>query len=140
MYGSDKCLQQSNYLTGIANITSPDAEKVTIFIGNNFIRVKNDAGVDERLCEDCYYALNGQSDTSSGGINENVYVALNRVVQSTSRNGNGVCEATLKWACPWDNFNHDMENASMHVMGNNGLTLFLVSLVFVLINLILGLK
>ncbi|KAL3884573.1 hypothetical protein ACJMK2_024705, partial [Sinanodonta woodiana] len=59
LYGSDKCPNTSLNRTGLL----PDGvTSVTIFIGNEFIRVSNNLGYVYELCSKCLFALNGQSD------------------------------------------------------------------------------
>ena len=55
------------------NAIAPKVNHVTIWIGNEYIRVTNDAGFDKHVCSDRLYALNGQPDTT---------VNLGPVVQS----------------------------------------------------------
>ena len=103
-----------NLTSGLVNtmlvngVAGAGAFKVTIYVANNYMRVINDngpPGLDQIFCDECLYALNGQSDSGpNGGPNEDVFVALNRVVQlagvSADRIGKGVCGAKLKWVCP----------------------------------------
>ncbi|KAL3884575.1 hypothetical protein ACJMK2_024707 [Sinanodonta woodiana] len=99
LYRSDKCLNTSLNRTGLLRdgVTS-----VTIFIGNEFIRVSNNLGYVYELCSKCLFALNGQSD-SQGPVNEDIFIGLNRIIDSSSyRDGTGVCSAVIRWACPWD--------------------------------------
>ena len=99
LYESDKCKTTKRALGAVL---SDSVSTVTLYVANNFLRVVNDNGMDQRLCLKCLYALNGQSDTGpSGGPNEDVFVALNRVVHTTSsRTGRGVCSAQMEWVCP----------------------------------------
>ena len=74
--------------------------RVTLYIGNEYVRITNDNGLDEKICHECLFALAGQPDDGHGGPNEDVYIALNRVVRPESdRVGMGVCMATLSWVC-----------------------------------------
>lgn len=98
VYGSDKC--QSRRFGRFTNAISSAVSSVTIYVGPQYFRVLNDQGFDEYVCDSCIFALSGQSD-NQGSVNEDVYVALNRVVDGTYRNGIGVCSATLSWVCPW---------------------------------------
>jgi len=76
-------------------------QTVILYVSNNHIRVTNDDGLDFSLCHHCLFALNGQPDMGSGGPNERVFIAVNRVIADLSKTGYGVCTATLSWACPW---------------------------------------
>ncbi|KAL3885108.1 hypothetical protein ACJMK2_025206 [Sinanodonta woodiana] len=98
LYGSDKCPDMSLVMSGLL---SPGVTTVTIFVGNEFIRVTNNQGYVYELCSKCLFALNGQSD-SQGPVNEDIFIGLNRIIDSPSyRVGTGVCGAVIKWACPW---------------------------------------
>lgn len=101
VFGSDKC--GTTHFASYSNATGSAVSSVTIYIGPQYFRVVNNLGFDESVCDDCMFALSGQSD-NQGSINEDVYVALNRVVSYTYRNGIGVCSATLSWVCPWYNY------------------------------------
>ena len=98
VYGNDHCKPVSK-LFPFNNAIAPNVNHVTIWIGNEYIRVTNDAGFDKHVCSDCLYALNGQPDAT---VNLDIYVALNRVVSGRKdRDGVGVCGATLSWECGW---------------------------------------
>ncbi|XP_045209195.1 uncharacterized protein LOC123561084 [Mercenaria mercenaria] len=98
VYQSDKCPTRFPLKT-FPNAIGPDVQEVTIYVSNQHIRIVNDQGLDEYVCDNCLYALNGQAD--SQGVNEDIYIGLNRVVSGRiDRNGVGVCSATLTWACP----------------------------------------
>lgn len=95
VWSNDNCKRFKS--VSFPNAIGPDVSHVSIYIGNEYIRVTNDAGMDQELCSDCLYALNMQPDKT---VNQDIYVALNRVVSGTpSRNGYGVCAATLSWDC-----------------------------------------
>ncbi|KAK3591077.1 hypothetical protein CHS0354_005474 [Potamilus streckersoni] len=99
LYGSDKCPNMSLNMTGLL---SNSVTLVTIFIGNEFIRVSNNLGYVYELCSKCLFSLNGQSD-SQGPVNEDIFIGLNRIIDSSSyREGSGVCGAVISWACPWN--------------------------------------
>ena len=96
-FQSDQCSSNSMNLGATLN----NAKFVTFFIGNEFTRVvtKDAMGavlVDNRFCNKCLFALNGQPDTT---VNYDIYVALNRVIRGAHRNGYGVCRATISWEC-----------------------------------------
>lgn len=99
IYESDKC---GNTRIPVGVVAGASASTVTIYVANNFIRVVNDVGMNQPFCRRCLYALNGQSDTGSKhGPNEDVFVAINRVVHASSgRTGAGVCWASVNWVCP----------------------------------------
>ena len=102
VYGNDHCQRKNPFV--FTNALAPDVKKVSMWISNEFIRVKSYGagpyGCDEEMCSECLFALNGQFDKT---INTDIYVALNRVVSGRSdRNGYGVCAAELSWACPWN--------------------------------------
>ncbi|KAK3596739.1 hypothetical protein CHS0354_036363 [Potamilus streckersoni] len=98
LYGSDKCLNMSQLLFSLPNTS---AHWVTIYIGNEFIRVSTPFGDAYELCSNCLFALNGQSD-SQGTMNEDVYVGLNRIIENSYLgDGRGVCGVVISWACPW---------------------------------------
>ncbi|KAL3884542.1 hypothetical protein ACJMK2_024676 [Sinanodonta woodiana] len=98
LYGSDKCSNMSQLLFSLPNNS---AHWVTIYIGNEFIRVSTPLGDAFELCSNCLFALNGQAD-SQGTVNEDIYVGLNRIISSSQvGNGSGVCGVVISWACPW---------------------------------------
>ncbi|KAL3884583.1 hypothetical protein ACJMK2_024715 [Sinanodonta woodiana] len=98
LHGSDHCPNMSLVMTGLL---SNSVTSVTIFIGNEFIRVSNNLGYVYELCSQCLFSLNGQSD-SEGPVNEDIFIGLNRIIDSSSyRDGTGVCSAVVSWACPW---------------------------------------
>ncbi|KAL8615615.1 hypothetical protein ACOMHN_026605 [Nucella lapillus] len=43
------------------------------------------------------FALNGQSDSSPGGVNRVVYLGMNRVVGTAFRKGSGMCSVRVKF-------------------------------------------
>ncbi|KAL5020384.1 hypothetical protein ScPMuIL_003276 [Solemya velum] len=110
LYKSDKC---NTALVTFSNVFIPTngGSKVTIWISNKFIRVATTNFFEEHRCSDCLYALNGQSDNGSGGTNEDVYIALNRVIAG-GRYGTGICKAKINWVCPCD------ENDWQEVVGD----------------------
>ncbi|KAK7477411.1 hypothetical protein BaRGS_00031313, partial [Batillaria attramentaria] len=77
--------QQPNFLDGVVRMTVAD-NHFRADNGDSIVSVNND-----RL-----FRLNGQAD-SEGPVNHDVYVGLNRVVQSTSRVGTGLCWVGVKW-------------------------------------------
>ncbi|XP_052805272.1 uncharacterized protein LOC128234794 [Mya arenaria] len=97
-WASDKCKVKPLKTYANALVTNA-VSHVTMYVSNEHVRVTNDNGLDEYLCHECLFALNGQPDSSRGGINEDIYVALNRVVAG-GRIGVGVCSAKLSWVCP----------------------------------------
>jgi len=104
IYSSDMCPQSS--LAKLASHTDAIAHglvsHVTLYISDKHVRITNDNGLDVTLCHKCFFALNGQADASSGGVNQDIYVGLNRVITGMSkRNGVGVCSAVFRWMCPW---------------------------------------
>ncbi|XP_033749027.1 uncharacterized protein LOC117333714 [Pecten maximus] len=104
LFKGDKCLANSSYTTLFSGSLTPNVfNHVTVFVSNEHVRILTDAGqVDEQVCDQCLYALAGQSDSSSGGINEDVYVSFNRMIRTSSgRIGFGVCSATVQWVCPY---------------------------------------
>ncbi|XP_021369841.1 uncharacterized protein LOC110460937 isoform X2 [Mizuhopecten yessoensis] len=101
LFKSDKCLGSQNYVHAFSGQLIDSVSHVTLLVSNELIRIITDQGMDEQVCHECLFALNGQPDTQSGGVNEDVYVSLNRVVQWYSwRVGYGVCSATFRWVCP----------------------------------------
>lgn len=96
-YKNDVC--SSGILQTFANAISSGVNHVTLYVSNQHIRVTNDQGLDAKICSECLYALNGQSDAQ--GINEDLFLGLNRVVTGrTDRNGVGVCSVKMSWLCP----------------------------------------
>ena len=72
---------------------------LTIFIGNEYIRITDGAGFDKEKQSHCLFALNNHSDIT---VNQDIYVAINRVVSSANyRDGFGICAANLSWVCGW---------------------------------------
>lgn len=78
--------------------------KLTLYIGNQYIRVTNDKRLDEYFCHSDLFHLNGQFDPESGGMTSNtITIGINRAI-SSDQTGFGVCTSTLKWACPWPEY------------------------------------
>lgn len=101
-YVSDKCRfpkKQPPLSYVFKNALGPGVYKITVQIANEFVRVQNNKGLNKYICSDCLFGLGGQSD-KEGSVNYDVYVALNRVIAGTYRNGYGVCRAKLQWKCP----------------------------------------
>lgn len=97
LYGNDNC---GNPLEVIPGVFTPGTTTVTIWVSNEFIRVVTSSGIDQYRCQNnCLYALNGQPDPASNGPNEDIYIALNRVVAG-DRFGTGICRANIRWVCP----------------------------------------
>ncbi|KAH3872827.1 uncharacterized protein LOC127870430 [Dreissena polymorpha] len=97
---SDLCPDPPRLLATYTNaVQLGSVNRVTLFISNEHVRITNDRGLNQILCHKCLFALNGQSDPSSGGVNQDIYIALNRVI-SGGRIGVGVCSARLSWVCP----------------------------------------
>ena len=97
---SDKCNHDDslNTLSSYQDaLIVNQVNRVTLYISNEHVRITNDNGLDEYLCHECLFALAGQSD-SQGEQNEDIYIALNRVVKG-DRYGFGVCKASLSWVC-----------------------------------------
>ncbi|XP_060076015.1 uncharacterized protein LOC132555678 [Ylistrum balloti] len=82
-------------------VVNPSVNTVTFYVADRSYRVTNDQGLDATHCSECLFALNGQRDTKGGNhrINKDIYLAFNRVISSSSRNGNGVCSVDLEWDC-----------------------------------------
>lgn len=102
VYPNDVCQRNSSGPFIFPDALAPNATKITVFISNEFLRIQNDLGYDKEMCSDCLFAFNGHPDNGTSGPNQDVYIALNRVVSGmVSRNGYGVCKATMSWLCPW---------------------------------------
>ena len=72
---------------------------MTVWVGNEYIRVKNDNGFDREMCSGCLFSLNGQPDKI---VNEEIFIKLNGVISGRNdRNGHGICGASLSWECGW---------------------------------------
>ena len=100
LYSSDKCPHLTDRLLHqLDQGTGARVNDVIIYVSNERVRIMNDQGLDYELCNSCLFALNGQNDGSSGGINEVVFIGLNRVVAGLGRVGVGVCSATISWEC-----------------------------------------
>ncbi|KAH3878081.1 hypothetical protein DPMN_001963 [Dreissena polymorpha] len=100
---SDNCPDVPNKLldTYTDAVRLGSVNRTTLFISNEHVRITNNNGLNQILCHKCLFALNGQTDLGSGGVNEDIYIALNRVITGRSdRNGVGVCSAKLSWVCP----------------------------------------
>ncbi|KAL5019588.1 hypothetical protein ScPMuIL_002480 [Solemya velum] len=110
LYKSDKCNTSKEVFPGIF-LPMVGNNKVTIWVSNEFIRVATTNSFEVYRCNDCLYALNGQSDNESGVTNEDVYIALNRVIAG-GRYGTGICKAKINWVCPCD------ENDWQEVVGD----------------------
>ena len=101
IYGNDNCKKGYSPLRFYGALRD-EATHVTIYVGNEYIRLTNDLGFDQENCNRCLYALNGQIDPT-GSENTSIFIGLNRVVNGRSdRNGFGVCAATLSWVCGWN--------------------------------------
>ena len=100
IFSSDACKRFVYYLT---NYLSPKARSLTLYISNNHIALEQYPAVGRKrvYCRNCLFALNGQADPSFGGVNQDIYIALNRVIRfATSRTGRGVCYVRMSWECP----------------------------------------
>ena len=97
MCGTDPVLKRiAVHLDAVQNA---NVSHVTLYVSDKHVRITNDNGLDETLCHKCLFALNNQAD--AGGSNQDIYLALNRVIQTSQRRGVGVCSARLSWVCPW---------------------------------------
>jgi hypothetical protein len=87
----------------IMGVTNSRTNKMTVYIGNQFMRVTNDNRLDENFCMNDLFHLNGQFDPGSGGMSPNeITIGINRQIpQSDEERSFGVCSASLKWTCPW---------------------------------------
>ncbi|XP_021377930.1 uncharacterized protein LOC110466015 [Mizuhopecten yessoensis] len=94
-YGNDYCQP-----TGVSgSLAMSTKNRLRLLIGNQFVRVITDGMTVNEACDRCLFALNGQAEVE-GAVNEDVYVAFNKVVQKYSgRTGYGVCGADLSWVC-----------------------------------------
>ena len=99
LYTNDGCKPYVNVLDTFSDVLAASVTKVTVWISNEHVRVQNDAGFDRRICSHCLWALNGQVD-SQGTENEDIYLALNRVITTSNRYGVGICTVKLSWDCP----------------------------------------
>lgn len=73
---------------------------VTIWIGNNYFRLKTDTGFLIERCYRCMFSLNWQFNYSpllihEGGPEQDIFVYLN----GKYGGGGGVCRASFKWIC-----------------------------------------
>ena len=98
IWGSDKCLPDGRLLKTFTGALAPSVSKTTFLIGNQYVKITNNAGLDEEVCHEmCLYSLAGQAD-SEGSINEDVFIKFNGVVNG-DRRGYGTCNAKLHWKC-----------------------------------------
>ena len=96
VYGNDGCKSKQ---FPFYNALSKHANHVTVWVGNEYIRVKNDIGFDREMCSGCLFSLNGQPDKI---VNEEIFIKLNGVISGRNdRNGHGICGASLSWECGW---------------------------------------
>ncbi|KAL5019841.1 hypothetical protein ScPMuIL_002733 [Solemya velum] len=73
---------------------------VTIWIGNNYFRLKTDTGFLIERCYRCMFSLNWQFNYSplfmnKGGPEQDIFVYLN----GKDERGGGVCKASFNWIC-----------------------------------------
>lgn len=68
---------------------------VNVWVANHYFKVSSNLGLCEENCDKCLYGLNGQYTT--GSINQDIDIAVNRVIYRSSRNGHGLCYVKLKW-------------------------------------------
>ncbi|KAL4228393.1 hypothetical protein ACF0H5_011441 [Mactra antiquata] len=87
----------ATHLSTFANVLRNANKYVTLYVSNEFVRIKSDIGTTRSLCNEYLFCLNGQPDLN---VNQDIYIGLNRVIRSTMRNGFGVCSATITWECP----------------------------------------
>ena len=67
-------------------------------IGNGYLKVTNDNGLEDENCDECLWGLAGQDDKRARGkADEDIHVAINRVVSTSGRSGYGVCFLKMKW-------------------------------------------
>ena len=81
-------------------------DKLTIFISDQRIEIKNNRGYHEILRNPYLYNLNGQNVTCNcfdtrcyAGVlpDEDLYFGVNRVIGGTYRPGIGLCNAKISW-------------------------------------------
>jgi len=68
---------------------------VNVWVANNYFKVNTDNGLCEEHCDKCLYGLNDQYTT--GSINRDIHIGVNRVIYRASRRGHGLCYLRLKW-------------------------------------------
>lgn len=98
LWSHDYC-HTTNLMNTFTNLVTAGTSTVTVWISNEYVRIQTNTGHQERICSSCLWSLNGQSD-NEGPVNEDVYLAFNRVVANTARNGVGVCNVKVSWECP----------------------------------------
>ena len=101
MYGNDHCSDASyplffdKAMPRYKNVSS----LLTVFIGNEYLRVTDSEGFDQEIRSKCLFALNNHPDIT---VNNDIFVAINRVVSYADyRDGYGICAASLSWVCGW---------------------------------------
>ncbi|XP_056021764.1 uncharacterized protein LOC130054845 [Ostrea edulis] len=94
-YKSDFCKSQRTQWSN--TLLAPGVKRVTMFAGNNYVRIKNDQGFEMKECHECGFALNGQDPNDSANT---LYMAFNNMIKGTHRNGYGVCYVRIRWECP----------------------------------------
>lgn len=96
LWSHDKCATSS--LSTFTNLLASGTTTVTAWISNEYLRIQTDNGFQQRICHECLWSLNGQTDTE-GPKNEDVYLAFNRVVANSARYGVGICKVAMSWEC-----------------------------------------
>ncbi|KAL3886813.1 hypothetical protein ACJMK2_026782 [Sinanodonta woodiana] len=97
LYGSSKC--SSSMYKGLAGLLNKNVTTITIYVGNEFIRVTNNNGYIYDVCSSCLFALNGQPD-SEGPANEEIYIGINRPISELYQSkAKGICSAEISWIC-----------------------------------------
>ena len=71
---------------------------VTITIGDELVEFDNHRGVQRRYDSRHLFTLNGQP-TTYGPINYDIYFSMNRVINSASRSGTGLCKVIIRECC-----------------------------------------
>ncbi|XP_061171998.1 uncharacterized protein LOC133181528 [Saccostrea echinata] len=92
---SDYCKNEKKAWKDI--LLAPGVTKVTIFVANNYVRIKNNQGFDMTTCHKCLFALNGQDPDD---LANTFYLAFNNVIRGSDRRGYGVCRVGIRWECP----------------------------------------
>lgn len=86
---------RAQLLYGFPNGVSVSTNKVDIWIANHFLKIQTDGGLLTSHCDKCLFGLNGQY--TPGIIDQDIYVAVNRVIDGSYRNGYGVCYLKMSW-------------------------------------------
>lgn len=95
IYGSDDNKGQATGM--IFEADNFYSKRLTLIIEDSQVAWNNHGGNFNIVRSRYLFALSGQLDKKKGGVNYDIYIAMNRVVSTPYKSGMGLCRAALKW-------------------------------------------